>query len=249
MDIAKLDFKPHEFKLPSPYGNLVAWQFVSSDKKKPKAVVVMAHGNAQNISSHFYSMYWVLKNEVDYVVFDYPGYGGSEGEPSPKSTVDSAKMFLKWTRENYPNTPIVAMGQSLGGAVMMKAILDIKSEIHPCMVVMDSTFSSYKSVARSVLAQNVWTWLFQPLAYLVLSDEYAPKGGIQHLSPIPLLVFHGQEDSVVDLKEGERVFAEANDPKTWISVPHGKHIETFTKAPMAAQNQKIFLEAMQAYCK
>ena len=58
-----------------------AWLF-PAPSGKPLATVVQFHGNAENMSSHYISLVWLLKHNFEIFTFDYRGYGRSLGEPS-----------------------------------------------------------------------------------------------------------------------------------------------------------------------
>lgn len=221
-----MPLQPEDMTITSEDGTkLHAWRFKSSFKKPSPCVILHFHGNAQNLSTHFYSLYTAPGQGYDYLIFDYHGYGSSEGKPSPKATVEDGHAALRYIHELYPNRPIVVFGQSLGGAVALRTVIDMKNEIPVKLVVVDSTFSSYRSVARRVMAHNWITWLLQPIAWLTVSNEYAPKGRIKEISPIPLVVIHGDKDRGVDYENGQDVFAEAAEPKEFWHIPGGAHTD------------------------
>jgi len=93
--------------------------------------------------------------------------------------------------------------------------------------IIDSSFASYKTVSRKVLAGTWLTWPFQWLAWLLMSDEYAPEGSIAKISPIPLLVIYGNRDRTVAYDLGRAVFDEAKEPKTFWEIPGGTHTDVF----------------------
>lgn len=226
-DIKKLEIPPQIHKIKNYNSDSIELWHFQSKTFPPKAVIVQFHGNAQNVSAHFTALYWALAHDFDFVTFDYPGYGGSEGVPTPESTVKTGIDVLKWTRKKYPNTPIVVFGQSLGGAIGLKSTLDAQSEVNPCLVTVESTFASYQGVGRDVLRQQWLTWLFQPLAYLLLSDEWAPNSKIKNLSPTPLVVMHSKKDPIVPFKMGQDVYNKAMAPKDFWETTGG-HIDAFT---------------------
>ena len=226
VDRKLMPIKPEDMTITSADGTkLHAWRFKSALKKSSPCVILQFHGNAQNLSTHFYSFYTAPSQGYDYVTFDYRGYGSSEGKPSPKGTLEDGHAALRSVHALYPGRPIVVVGQSLGGAVALRTVADLKDEIPVRLVVVDSTFSSYRSVARRTLAHSWLTWLFQPLGWLTMSDEYAPKGRIKNLSPIPLVVIHGTKDRAVDYELGREVFVEASEPKEFWEIPDGNHID------------------------
>ncbi len=245
VDVQILKYQPqevffHENK--DKHERLMGWYFKGARKVKgaPRALFVFFHGNGQNMSSHFSSLFWVLNEGYDFFIFDYPGYGGSWGKPTPKSTAESGLMAIEYARQQWPKVPLVVFGQSLGGAVSLRSVLDLKDRSRICAQVVESTFDSYKKVGRAAMSSSWMTWLFQPLAYVLLSDEYAPTGKIEQISPIPLLVVHRKEDSTVPFYLGQQIFEQAKEPKRFLELPGAGHIDAFTGAG-ALQNRQTLL--------
>ena len=57
------------------------------------ATVVHVHGNAGNMSAHWPLVSWLPKRNVNLFMFDYRGFGESEGTPTQKGLLDEAR----WT--------------------------------------------------------------------------------------------------------------------------------------------------------
>jgi alpha-beta hydrolase superfamily lysophospholipase len=201
--------------------------YLKSQTKKPKGVIVFFHGNAENITSHYVSLSWILKEGYDYFIWDYRGYGKSQGKPSPQNTVHDGIIVIKHIYNQNPKLPLFVFAQSLGGAIAMRSVIDLNGEVPIRGLAVDSTFQSYQGVAREVLSRGWITWLFQPLAYITLSDKFAPAGKIDRISPIPFMVIHGTEDTVVKYKFGEEVFKDAQEPKEFLKIEGGHHIDAF----------------------
>ncbi len=240
-DPAKLQLKPEEVFFPSKNGNkLFGWYF---SQPNPKGLVVLFHGNAENLSSHYVSAVWLLKHRYNLFVFSYQGYGRSEGSPSPQNTVEDGLAALAWARGK--KLPVAVLGQSLGGAIAMRSIVELTDRSFIKFVAVDSTFPSYRSMGRKVLSRSLVTWPFQWLGWLVMSDTWAPEGRVGEISPIPLLVIHGENDSVVEFEMGERVFAEAKEPKEFWRIPHGGHTDIFMVQPEKYKEE--FLRRLEKY--
>ena len=133
---------------------------------------------------------------------------------------------IQWVHDNKDSGPLWIYGQSLGGAVAMRAVLELKNKVPIKVMIADGTFDSYEGIARMKLAENWVTWILQPLAYVLMSDRWAPKK-VDQLSPIPLIVIHGELDPVIPYRAGQKVFADAKDPKAFIDVPQGHHGDLF----------------------
>lgn len=226
-DPKKFKLNPKDVWFKSEKGDdLHAWYFES--KQKPsKGTIVFFHGNAQNLSSHFANLIWLPEQGYSYFIFDYPGFGQSPGKPNPENTVLAGKAAIRWVYENLDKRPIV-LGSSLGGAIAQRAVLDLKNEIPFRALVLDSTFNSYQSIARKKLSSSWVTWAFQPFVYVLLSDRWtADEDDLKKLSPIPVLVVHGDQDTIVEPEFGEEIFEYLAQPKEFWKINGGLHTDVF----------------------
>ena len=77
-----------EFIVPSFDGTrLVAWN-LRSKSADPENLVLMFHGNAENMTSHFQTLAWLTDQKSDILIFDYRGYGLSAGAPYPRGVFE-----------------------------------------------------------------------------------------------------------------------------------------------------------------
>ena len=204
---------------------LHGWWF-DSKIKPAKGTVIFFHGNAENLTTHFLSLAWLPQEGFNYFIFDYPNYGVSEGEPSPYTTVISGQAALKWVNSNKDPKPLIVYGHSLGGNIALRTVLDLKNEVPLRAVVLDGTFLSYRSIARKKASQNWILWILQPVAWLIMNDEYAPHE-IERRAPVPLLVIHGQKDGVIPPEYGYEIFEKSPEPKEIWRIDEGQHGDTF----------------------
>lgn len=192
-----------------------------------KATVIFFHGNAENLTSHFMHLAWITAEGYNLFIFDYPGYGLSEGKPTPQSCVESGHAALDWVLSHDPeNLPMIIYGQSMGGIIALRTIIDKREDINLKLVVAESTFDSFQQIARHKLSQHWFTWLLQPLSYLLLSDRWAPTH-LETIAPVPVLVIHGQQDNVVEPQFGEAIYEKLSEPKSIWRIPNGNHTDIF----------------------
>lgn len=244
VDPAKMGLKFDEVRIPSYDGtSLYGWYFHHKDAKRPtKAIIFYAHGNGQNISSQFGNIAFVLDRDYDFFIFDYRGYGSSEGgRPGPREAVGDTIAALRWTQERATREklPLIAFGQSLGAALLTRALIEEKATIRPKLVVLDSAFISYGWAAASVLSRHWLTTPLQPFAFLLVTDEWAPRWRIRELSPTPLLFFHGEEDRMIRIQLGMDAYDAALQPKEFVRVPGAGHIQSFW-----AENRQKYRELL-----
>ena len=194
-----------------------------------KGIIVQFHGNGENMSTHFLSVVWLTAVGYDVVSFDYRGYGQSGSTKTTRGgcILDGAAV-LNWvaTQPDLNQLPLFVIGQSLGGAVAVP-VISLEKPKHLKGLILDSTFSSYRTITRNKLGSFWLTWPLQwPLSFLV-SDEYSPIDYIADLS-IPLLFVHAPRDPVVSYDLGKALFDKAtSQDKIFWNVNLGGHIAAF----------------------
>lgn len=208
----------------------LSWYFESKKIIRKPITILFAHGNAQNMSAHFRSLYWILDKGYNYFIVGYPGFGPSDGNPSPDSTVESVKSALSWIRSNRPNDKIFVYGQSLGGNVALRAISEL-NDISVCGVAIEGSFLSYQKVASEVLSRNFLLWLFQWVPYLAVNESRSISTNLRYLPESRYLVVHGTSDPSISLNLGKELFLSLPEPKQFWEVEGGRHIDTFAKFP------------------
>lgn len=196
--------------------------------------VLFLHGNAENISTHFASVAWLARGGFDTFVIDYRGYGRSEGVPNLDGLHQDVAAALETLLAMPGVRPeeVVVFGQSLGGAVALTSIADSPHKDHLAGLIVEGAFSDYRGIAREKLGDFWLTWPFQWPFSLTIDDRYDPKAAAAALSPLPLLIVHGQADQVVEPHHGEVLFEAAAEPKAIWRPKHAGHIAAFAPLPM-----------------
>ena len=211
-------------------GTVSAWWLPAEGKAE--ATVLFAHGNAENISTHLASVYWLPARGINVLLIDYRGYGQSSGEASVRGAqmdILAALQHLS-AQPAQANTPIVVLGQSIGASLAGVAVAR-NGRQYPALagVILDAGFTGYADIAKKVAASNWLTWSFQCLAAWTMPEGENLLDEISAISPLPLLLIHGRDDPVVPYRHAERLLAAAKQPKTLISY-EGGHIQTFSRA-------------------
>jgi len=244
--VLKLNFE--ENFISSKDGTKLAYWYFKSDKKIAKqSLILFFHGNAQNISAHYYNLAWIVPEGHDFIIFDYRGYGLSEGKTTPlgvrndgEAMLDFAyTQFKKGTYQNF-----IVYGQSLGGNVLLDSLKTFSHLDEISLGIFDSTFLSYQTLAREKLKSAIVTYPFNLLAYLLVSDESNSEKYVKEFTR-PTLVIHGTSDKVIPFSFGEEIFEKvgAKDKRFW-KVKDGEHIDVFTNH--AKEYQKNFLDLLQS---
>ena len=197
-------------------------------KVSASGTILQLHGNAENISTHFASLAWMPARGFNVFIFDYRGYGASEGEPTLEGVqkdIDAAMQALL-ARGDIDKNRIVMYGQSLGGALAAYYVAQPSHRDRIRALIIESAFSDYIDVAREKLAEHWLTWPIQWLPELTVQDRFSPLPAMAKISPLPLLILHGDQDRIVPVHHGERLYEAAREPKQLWIVPGAGHIQT-----------------------
>ncbi len=183
------------------------------DHPQPVAVVLFFHGNAGNVSTNGPTMQ-VLNERHRLAIFglDYRGYGKSDGKPSEAGLLDDARAARTWlaARKGIPESEIVLMGQSLGGAVA----IDLAAKDGARGLVVASTFTSLPDVAKGILP-----WMLPGLNMTQRFDSLEKIADYEG----PLLLGHGDSDRTIPFSHGEKLFEAASGPKKMVVIAGGDH--------------------------
>jgi hypothetical protein len=229
---AARQFSPEDIYFKTSDGLTLHGWFFQAANLEARATILVLHGNAENLSTHVNSVLWLIKEGFNLFIFDYRGYGKSQGSPSIKGVHLDAESALKalLSMPRMDKERIVVLGQSIGGAIAVYTVAHTPYKDRIAALVIDSAFSSYRLIAREKLAQVFITWPFQyPLSYLV-SDAYSPIRWIREVSCVPVLIIHGDKDPVVPMHHGQMLYEAARDPKEFWETTVPGHVTSFADA-------------------
>jgi fermentation-respiration switch protein FrsA (DUF1100 family) len=199
--------------------------------------ILFLHGNAQNISTHIASVAWLPAEGFDVLLFDYRGYGESEGSPSLAGLhLDfEAALQALLARSEIERDRVVVFGQSLGASLAITALAASPWRQEVRALIIEGAFTSYRALAQEKLAAFWLTWPLQAPLALTIDDRYRPIDGIGELAPLPLLIVHGEADRVVPPDHAVALYEAASPPKTLWLVPGAGHIAAFTTSANRAE--------------
>lgn len=206
-----------------------------------RGTVVQFHGNGANMANHYGAVYWLPDKGFNVFVFDYRGYGKSAGIPTRQGIAEDGIAAVEYvqSRSDASDLPIILFGQSLGGAVAVSTLIRQKWNGIGAVIV-ESSFARYRDIAREKLGSFWLTWPFQwPLSFLI-SNADSPADLISKISPIPVLIVHGDSDEVIPVHHSEALFKAAREPKLLWIVPGGRHIDAFS--PEHFENRKRLID-------
>jgi len=205
--------------------SLFAW-FLPA-RGEPHGAVLYLHGNAENISTHFANVAWMPAAGFSVLALDYRGYGASQGNPSLRGVqmdIDAAMRALLQRPDVDPGRVFI-VGQSLGGALAIHYGATMAYKRNVRAIVVDSPFSDYHLITQEKLASTPLTWAFQWLPLLTVNNDYSPQASVKALSPIPLLLIHGDQDAIVPVGPSHRLHERAAEPEAIWVVPGARHIQ------------------------
>jgi fermentation-respiration switch protein FrsA (DUF1100 family) len=191
--------------------NITGW-FIPSES--PRATLLFAHGNGGNISHRLEKIRMFNELNVNTFIFDYRGYGASDGSPSETGLYLDAKAAYTYllNDKKIPAKQLVGYGESLGGTVVID--LAVHNELGGLII--ESSFTSVRDMGKKIFP-------FIP-AFLY-------KTNFDALSKIvsvkcPVLAFHSPEDEIVPYELGKQLFEAVPGPKYFIDL-RGRHNDAF----------------------
>ena len=179
------------------------------------------HGNGGNIGHRVDDLAIVRRHlGVNLFIFDYRGYGRSSGVPSEVGIYADARAALDWLRRRPGVNPqrIVYYGLSLGAV----AAVELAAEQPPLGLALVAPFASARDMAPVALP-----WL--------RGGGWVVRRRLNSLERIgrvraPLLVLHGDADATVPHAQGRKLFAAANEPKRFVTLPGAGHADAYQAA-------------------
>lgn len=218
---------------------LHGWWFPAEESSK--ALILFLHGNAENISTHSAAVYWLTRHQYDVFIFDYRGYGLSQGQPQLDGAINDIYHAMDYAAAHYPaDKKIFLIGQSLGASLGIYALAQRPQGINGAVFI--SPFSDYRVISRDMLASSWLTWAFQWPLSLTISNRYRPLDAVSQLPQIPLLYLYSEQDKVIHPRHVQALYQQSKTPK-FIDRVEGSHSNTFSHAA----NRKLLLEHLDSW--
>lgn len=175
------------------------------------------HGNAGNISHRLDNLKRVQDRVgVNVFIFDYRGYGLSQGKPSEQGTYRDGEAAVAYLRSRHDIDPdkIIYFGRSLGASVAV----EMATRHRPYALVLESSFTSVPEMAR-LTYPFLPVWPFLRTKY----DSLAKMGKVE----APVLMLHGDRDDIVPLEIGRKLFLAAHEPREFFVIQGAGHNDTY----------------------
>lgn len=226
--------KREEVFFAGPHGTrLHGWFFRVPGATK---TVLFHHGQGGNLT---HCLTWARKfvrDGASFFIYDFEGYGLSEGSPSRSGIVDdgeAAYAYLTGVR-HIPSESIIDCGFSLGTGVASALATEHKF----AGIILIAPYTTLKQAALDMLPfLNMYPPVLWPETRLGSWDMVAGAHP-------PLLIIHGERDNKINVLHSDLLYKHARAPKAFIRVSDHGH-DDLHKAEMQA-DIKHFLDSIEA---
>ena len=192
---------------------LHAW-FIPS----PKAVATLLwfHGNAGNLSHRLDNIQRLKRLNLNIFIFDYRGYGRSEGVPNEEGIYKDSRAAYKQVlaMDGVSVDSLFLFGRSLGGICAVETAMNYPAR----GLILESVFTNSADMSRTVFP-------LIPLGWAVRSKLDA-AGKVPHLK-LEKLFLHGTRDEIVPYDLGRKLFEKSGNPKTFYAIEGAGHNDTY----------------------
>ncbi len=193
---------------------LHAWYAPPPEADGP--VLLWAHGNAGNLA-HRAENVAAFRREAraGVFIFDYRGFGLSEGSPGEEGLYSDARGAYAWLRTRVPPERLFLFGRSLGAAVVVKLAAE---GVQARGLILESPFESLVAMGRNIFP-------FLPVSWIV--SQKFDNAALLPSVRMPVFILHGDADQIVPFEQGKRLFEAAPAPKRFYRIPGAGHNGTY----------------------
>jgi hypothetical protein len=183
-----------------------------------RATVLFCHGNAGNISHRLETIDMFCGIGLDVFIFDYRGYGKSQGSPTEEGIYLDAQAAYTYLidKRNLNEGSIVVYGKSLGANVAV----ELCSRINPAALISESAFTSALAMGKKMFP-------FIPVKWLI-TIKYDALSRIKDIT-FPKLIIHSEDDEIIPFQHGRKLFEAAPEPKEFYPM-RGSHNDAIFQA-------------------
>jgi fermentation-respiration switch protein FrsA (DUF1100 family) len=184
--------------------------------KEARATVLFCHGNAGNISHRIDVIYLFYKLGLSVFIFDYRGYGRSQGRPTEEGLYLDAEAAYKYLikSRNLNESSLVVYGKSIGANVAV----ELCSKVKIAALISESAFTSALEMGKKLFP-------FLPLKWII-SIKFDALSKIKNII-IPKLIIHSEDDKIIPFRHGRKLFEAALEPKEFYPMRGGHNDAIF----------------------
>ena len=196
-------------------GNRIYGYWVRSSGERPGLTVLYCHGNKNSLDYYWDRVMYLHRLGVNVFIFDYRGYGRSEGESSEQGLFADGETALDYVTHDkgVPADSLLLYGFSLGNVVSIHLAA---TSVHPRALVAEAPFASANSLTQGASGLDI------PPRWLT-DGTFDNAAAITRVTA-PVLVLHGDADDFVRYRDNGRVvYQNANQPKRLVLIPGAGH--------------------------
>lgn len=221
---ANIGLSFEDVSFPTKDGLQIAAWYIPARPGSERGVLLFSHGNAGNISDRLDSIRIFHYLNLSVLIYDYRGYGKSQGSPAEEGTYRDAEAAWEYlvTARGVKPQKIILFGRSLGGAVAAETALRKKAGA----LIIESGFTSVPDLGSR---------FFPHLPVRLISRFHYDTAAKVGRVTIPKLVIHSPEDEIVPFDHGRTIYERAAGPKTFLQI-RGGHNEGFLMSGTAYVN-------------
>jgi fermentation-respiration switch protein FrsA (DUF1100 family) len=207
-------------------------------KPGAKRTFIVCHGNAGNVAHRIVLAAALLVCNVNVLLFDYQGYGKSEGKPSIDGIVRDSSAAYDYAVKELKIAPsdIVLYGESLGCA----AAAQVSKQRNVAGIILQSPFASLLEAGRERLP---WLWSYPQSWFGDINS--LNTAAVFEQPHAPLLLIHGTADPILNPKYSQSIFAAAVEPKKLVVIQNFGHAVCEIGAPTFSTAIRDFVGALK----
>ena len=192
--------------------------------------IIYFHGNAGTLDNRIHKLNHFKDIDVNFLIIAWRGFSGNEGKPTEDGLYIDGKSAVNWVLEQgIKEENIVLYGESLGTGIT----LEIAQNKNFAGVILETPFTSMVDAAKT----------FYPYipVNLLLKDRYENEKKVRSIN-IPIMIMHGEKDTIVPFSMGKKIFEIANEPKYSYFTKYDNHMMEYDENLVLAL--KSFLRSL-----
>ena len=195
--------------------NLLGW-FHKKDLNKFKTIIYF-HGNAGMLDNRIHKLNHFKDMDVNFLIIAWRGFSGNQGSPSEKGLYIDGQSAINWTlKQGVIEEDIILYGESLGTGIAT----ELAQHRNFAGVILETPFTSMINAAKK----------FYPYipVNLLLKDRFENFKKIKNINS-PVLIMHGEKDTIVPFTMGKTIYQLANEPKYSYFTKHDDHMMVYNE--------------------
>jgi len=193
--------------------NLLGW-FHKKDLNKFKTIIYF-HGNAGTLDNRIHKLNHFKDMDVNFLIIAWRGFSGNQGSPSEKGLYIDGQSAINWAlKQGVIEEDIILYGESLGTGIAT----ELAQHKNFAGVILETPFTSMINAAK-----NFYPYI--PVN-LLLKDRFENFKKIKNINS-PVLIMHGEQDTIVPFTMGKTIYQLANEPKYSYFTKHDDHMMVY----------------------